>query len=252
MTAPTALLSSFDEPIDALVVGAGGGLGSAFVHALANCDNARTVHAWSRRAPHHLAKFPNVIPSVVDPLDEASLENALGEIERLTLVIIATGVLHNQSGLSPEKSTQALNPEHMLESFRINTVLPALIIKHAYPKFPRRERAMLAALSARVGSISDNRLGGWYSYRASKAALNQVIKCTAIEWGRTHPLAACIGLHPGTVDTDLSRPFQARLKRGHDVFAPDEAVTKLLSVIDGATPEQSGSVLAWDGSPVPA
>ena len=239
-------LESFPDPVDALVVGANGGLGRAFVDALIQCGNVRTVHAWSRRASLHRGQ--KLASRIVDVDDEAQLKAAVGGIDRLSLVVVATGVLHNDNGLGPEKTWRSIEPGHMAETFRVNAILPLLIAKHTLPLFPRKERALFCCLSARVGSISDNRLGGWYSYRASKAALNQSIRCLSIELRRTHPQAICIGMHPGTVDTALSRPFHKTLSAAHRLFAPKEAVGHMLRVVDGVTPDDSGSILAWDGS----
>ena len=243
-------LTSFSEPIDALIVGAQGGLGRAFVDALLGVEDVRRVHAWSRQRV--LLDHPKLHSSALDTCCEAALGSAAQEIDRLSLVIVATGVLHNADGLSPEKSWRAIEPESMAESFRINAILPALIAKVALPLMPRRARSVFCALSARVGSISDNKLGGWYSYRASKAALNQIIKCLSIELQRTHPGLICIGLHPGTVDTGLSRPFQRTLATNHHMFAPAESADQLIRVIDGATVRETGSLMAYDGSIVPA
>ncbi len=243
-------LSSFLSPIDALVVGANGGLGKAFVDALLTDPHVRSVHAWSRDAISK--QHPKLSARAIDAGDEDAVREAARHIERLTLIIIATGVLHRSDGLAPEKSWKALDPANMMESFRINTVLPAIIAKHTLPKVPRKGKSVVCALSARVGSVSDNRLGGWYSYRSSKAALNQILKCLSIELRRTHPEAVCLGLHPGTVDTGLSEPFQSSMTQGHHLFSPEESATQLLRVINQAADQQSGTILAWDGSVVPA
>ncbi|MEM6499069.1 MAG: SDR family NAD(P)-dependent oxidoreductase [Pseudomonadota bacterium] len=240
-----SLLAAFEEPVDALVVGANGGLGRAFVDALLAEVNVRTVHAWSRNQSE--SGDPRLKQATLDVGDEEQLKEAADQIERLSLIIVATGILHGPQGLFPEKSWRALAPEHMAENFRINAILPALVIKHVVPRIPRKERAVIGALSARVGSISDNRLGGWHSYRASKSALNQLIKCLSIELRRTHPEAICLALHPGTVDTGLSEPFQKSLVAGHRLFTPDESAAHLLRVMAGATTDQSGCLMAWDG-----
>lgn len=160
---------------------------------------------------------------------------------------------HSQPGTSfgPEKTWRDLSAQNMAEIYAANTIAPALIAKHFLPLLPREGRSVFAVLSARVGSISDNRLGGWYSYRASKAALNQIIKTTSIELARTRPEAICLGLHPGTVDTELSKPFQANVKDGK-LFTPQISANHLLNVIGNASTNQSGTVLAWDGTQVPA
>ncbi len=137
----------------------------------------------------------------------------------------------------------------MRRSFEINTIGPALIAKHVLPLLPRDRRAVFAVLSARVGSISDNRLGGWYSYRASKAALNQIIRCLAIELAPKRPQAICVGLHPGTVDTALSKPFQGNVADTR-LFTTDQSAAHLLNVIAALTPAQSGRVFDWAGQEI--
>ena len=243
-------LKSFESPIDALVVGAGGGLGEAFVKALLADECVCNVYAWSRRASSE--EHAKLTWQTLDIGDETQIGDAAQAINRLTLVIVTTGILHNDEGLRPEKSYKSLNIAHMTESLRINVILPALVAKHTIPKMPRKERVVFGALSARVGSISDNRLGGWYSYRAGKAALNQIIKCLSIEIRRTHTEAVCIGLHPGTVNTGLSQPFQQSMASDHKLFTPEDAADNLLHVINRTVPSQSGLVFAWDGKIIPA
>jgi NAD(P)-dependent dehydrogenase (short-subunit alcohol dehydrogenase family) len=166
------------------------------------------------------------------------------------LVLVATGVLHEASGLTPEKSWRALDGAQLARYMQVNAIGPALLAKHFLPHFPRRGRAVFAALSARVGSISDNRLGGWYGYRASKAALNMLVRTLALELGRRAPEAVCVGLHPGTVDTGLSRPFQSAVAEGR-LFSPEQSAGYLLQVIDKLTPADSGKLFAWDGAEIP-
>lgn len=161
------------------------------------------------------------------------------------LVIIATGLLH-EGDLKPEKTWRSLDPSMMKRVFEINTIGPALVAKHVLPLLPRDRRTVFAALSARVGSISDNRLGGWHSYRASKSALNQLIRCLSIELAAKRPQAICVGLHPGTVDTDLSKPYRAGVP-DDKLFAAHQAAHNLLGVLDSLTPLQSGRVYDWAG-----
>ena len=243
----TNLFSSFDEPINVLVVGANGGLGRAFVHALSKSSSVNKLHAWARS--DFVGMDSRVCLRVFDLHDEEAIIRACGSLDEVQLIIVATGVLHRADGLLPEKSYKAVQVADMLDVFKINVALPALIAKHTLPLLPRRDRAAFCCLSARVGSISDNHLGGWYSYRASKAALNQYIKTLSVEMKRTHPSAFCVGLHPGTVRTELSRPFSRAAKLGQ-VFSPEQSVANLMKVIDGVTPDQSGSLLAWDGSEI--
>jgi NAD(P)-dependent dehydrogenase (short-subunit alcohol dehydrogenase family) len=162
---------------------------------------------------------------------------------------VATGLLHDGE-LQPEKSLSSINMESMLESFRINTVGPVLLAKHFLPLMRRDARTLFAALSARVGSISDNRLGGWASYRASKAALNMLLRTAAIEHKRRRPESIIAALHPGTVDTPLSSPFQRRVPEGR-LFTPTYSVERLLEVLNSLEPPDSGGFFAWDGQPIP-
>jgi NAD(P)-dependent dehydrogenase (short-subunit alcohol dehydrogenase family) len=237
-------LSSFGRPVRALVVGASGAIGSALVDLLADCRDVESIVACSRTAHPHAS--PQVEPRTIDILDEASIATALRGIEALDLAIVATGRLHSPAGMQPEKSWRALDKATLLKSFAINTVGPALVAKHVLPLLPREGKAVFAALSARVGSISDNHLGGWYGYRASKAALNQLIRTLSIELARQHPSAVCIGLHPGTVDSALSQPFQTRVTDGK-LFTPHFDAERLFNVIDGIDASQTGQLLAWDG-----
>jgi NAD(P)-dependent dehydrogenase (short-subunit alcohol dehydrogenase family) len=233
----------------AVVFGAGGGLGQAFVAALAADPACAVVHAGARVSP---PAAPKRSPFAFDLLDEASIAEAARAIlaeGAPDLVIVATGLLHDTTQ-QPERSIRAVSAEALVRSFRINAVGPALIARHLLPGLPRDRRAIFAALSARVGSIGDNRKGGWHAYRAAKAALNQLLRTAAIELAQRHPLALCIGLHPGTVDTPMSRPFQAGLPAGQ-LLDPARSVAHLLAVLDGLTPAQSGRVFAWDGAEVP-
>ncbi len=165
------------------------------------------------------------------------------------LVIVATGILHRAS-ISPEKSMREMSANAMAEVFAINTIGPALVAKHFLPQLRRGSKSVFAALSARVGSIEDNRLGGWMSYRASKAALNMLIKTLSIEHGRRRPDSIIAGLHPGTVDTALSEPFQKNVPDGK-LFTPAQSADYLLSVIDGLKASDTGGVFAWDGARIP-
>jgi NAD(P)-dependent dehydrogenase (short-subunit alcohol dehydrogenase family) len=185
----------------------------------------------------------------VNLLDESSIAAAAASLTAahppISLVLVATGLLHsNQNG--PEKSLRELDPDWMIENFRINAVGPALVAKHFLPIMAKQGPICFAALSARVGSISDNRLGGWHSYRASKSALNMLIRNIAIEWQRKNPQSVVVGLHPGTVETALSAPFKGN--PAHERFSPARAAGDMLSVLHGLKPEQSGQIFAYDGS----
>ncbi|MBU1385904.1 MAG: SDR family NAD(P)-dependent oxidoreductase [Alphaproteobacteria bacterium] len=222
----------------AVVIGAAGGIGSALVERLRGQGAYAVVHALSRA-------------DGLDLEDEASIAAAAARIAEGPppgLILVATGVLHD--GFEPERSYRALTPEHLLRDYRVNAIGPALVAKHLLPLAPRDRRAVFAALSARVGSIGDNRLGGWHSYRASKAALNMILRNLAVELARTHPQAVIAGLHPGTVDSDLSAPFRKGVAPDR-LFTPAHSAERLLSVIAGLTPADSGGVFAWDGQRIP-
>ena len=232
----------------AAVFGASGGIGRALARALAD----RGIETW---AGSRSGSFSS------DALHEFTFdlteEETIARVARLfadappELVVVASGVLTLASGQGPERSYRQIDAAAMEEVFRINAIGPALVAKHILPLLPRDRRCVFAVLSARVGSITDNRLGGWHSYRASKAALNMLLKNLAIEVGRTHRHSVVVGLHPGTVDSALSEPFQANLPQGQ-LTAPHEAAANLLSVIDGLTPADSGKVFDWKGAVVPA
>ena len=244
---PTTHLNTFGGSLNAMVVGTGGAIGAALVDRLALCPHVSRILACSR-AP---VKNDNIKVSSrpIDILNEASIEAAVTGIERIDLALVATGRLHVVDGMQPEKSWRSLEAASLLQSFAVNAVGPALVAKHVLPRLPRTGKAVFAALSARVGSISDNRLGGWYGYRASKAALNQLIRTLSIELARQRPDAICVGLHPGTVDSPLSQPFQSGVDPDR-LFAPDFAAERLLSVIDTLDPKRSGELVAWDGSTI--
>ncbi len=223
----------------AVVVGGSGGVGAALVAALRDCPAYDEVLALGRRGSPAL-----------DLLDEASIAAAAAAVRARgapTLVFDATGFLHG-GGMEPEKSWRELDPAHLAHAFAINAIGPALLMKHFLPLLPRERRAVFATLSARVGSIGDNRLGGWYAYRASKAALNQLVRTAAVELRRGRPQAICVALHPGTVDTGLSAPFA---KSGLQVQTPAEAAARLLAVIERLGPGDSGEFFDHRGEPVP-
>jgi len=243
-------LSSFRPDANVAVIGASGGIGSSLCRALADRNAGFKVHALSRT----LAQFDQqcIRPCTIDLLDEASIAAAaeqVGKAGTLDLVIVATGMLY-QDTLQPERSMREIDGGDMLDVLRVNTVGPALIAKHFLPLMGRKDKTVFAALSARVGSIDDNRLGGWVSYRASKAALNMAIKTLAIEHARRHPQAVVVSLHPGTVATALSEPFRSRVPTAK-LFQPEVSAGHLLRVIDSLTHTDSGAFFAWDGSRIP-
>lgn len=224
----------------AVVIGGTGGIGAAMVAALEQSGAFIEVIGFSRRSD-----------PAIDLLDEESIINAANAVRarqtELRLVFDATGFLHGD-GFAPEKSLSAMTAEHISRAFAINAIGPALLMKHFLPLLPRHGRSVFATLSAKVGSIGDNALGGWYSYRASKAALNQLVHTAAIELARRKPDAICVALHPGTVDTGLSSDFA---KNGLTVRQPPEAATQLVGVLNSLTPEQTGGFYDYRGNPLP-
>ncbi|MFM9939733.1 MAG: SDR family NAD(P)-dependent oxidoreductase [Hyphomicrobiaceae bacterium] len=231
----------------ALVVGGSGGIGAAFTSLLAADARISHVTAWSRSAPN-LADN-GISTRHIDLRDESTIAAAAQDLGAVELVLIATGLLHDDD-MKPEKTWRSLDPAMMMRAFEINTIGPALIAKHVLPLLPRDRRSIFATLSARVGSIGDNRLGGWYSYRASKAALNQIIRTLSIELAVRRPHAICVGLHPGTVDTPLSKPFQAGVSADR-LAGPSIAAAHLIAVVSRLTPQDSGKVFDWKGQVVP-
>lgn len=243
-------LTPIRMPRSACVFGASGGIGRALCEALAAGGSER-IYAGSRSGvgPQGAAfqRFS------FDLLDEASIAAAAAMMraEPPEWVIVATGVLTLPDGIGPERSYKRLDPDTMAEVFARNTIGPALIAKHMLPLMPRGSAFTFAALSARVGSISDNRLGGWHSYRASKAALNMLLRNFALEMARTHPDSVIVGLHPGTVDSALSAPFQSGLAEGQ-LTTPQDAAANLIGVLAQLSPAQSGRVFDFRGEEVPA
>jgi NAD(P)-dependent dehydrogenase (short-subunit alcohol dehydrogenase family) len=232
-----------------VVFGCSGAIGHAFIKLLSKKYSGAEIHGFSRNAPQH--PCPDVNYHVIDYHDVSAIEKAALQLSQngpIDLVIVATGILHNDE-VSPEKSLKELSTENFQLLFEVNTILPALIAKYFLPKLNTEQKAIFAALSARSGSISDNQLGGWYAYRASKAALNMIIKNAAIEIGRRNKQAVIVALHPGTVDSPLSKPFQSYVPAGA-LFTADYAAEKLWEVLDNLQPEHSGKFFAWDGEEI--
>jgi NAD(P)-dependent dehydrogenase (short-subunit alcohol dehydrogenase family) len=224
----------------AVVIGGGGGIGGAMVEQLRVSNRYAEVRSLSRTS----------VPAL-DITSETSVQQAAETLLACgldpRLVFVATGFLHAPA-MPPEKSLRDLDAASMAHAFAVNTIGPALLIKHLLPLLPRHGKSVFAVLSARVGSIGDNQIGGWYSYRASKAALNQLVRTAAIELKRRRPDAICVALHPGTVATRLSDPFG---KAGLDVQTADVAAQRLLSVIDALSSAESGNFFDHHGKAVP-
>ena len=219
----------------ALIIGASGGIGSALATALT--ARGDTVVGLSRQSDPPL-----------DLGDDRSIEGAAAAIAPAApfdLIFVATGLLHG-GGVAPEKSYRSIDGAALDRLFRINATGPALVMRHFLPLLATDRRSVMALLSARVGSIGDNRLGGWVGYRASKAALNQIVRTIAIELGRTRPQAILVALHPGTVDTALSAPFQRNVAPER-LFTPATAAAHLLDVTDRLAPADSGGCFDWAG-----
>jgi NAD(P)-dependent dehydrogenase (short-subunit alcohol dehydrogenase family) len=233
----------------ACVFGASGGIGRAVALALAERNPGIDLFVGSRTASD-LAGVPGT-PFAFDLSDEASIAAAAdASPPPFDLVFVTTGVLKRDGAFDPEKSWRAINPEAMARVYAINTIGPALIGKHFLPHLARDRRSVFAAISARVGSIGDNRLGGWHSYRASKAALNMVLRTFSIELRVRNPDGIVAGLHPGTVDTNLSRPFQTNVTP-ETLFSPEQSAGHMLDVLDSLGPDDSGKLFAWDGAEIP-
>ena len=211
----------------ALILGASGGIGSALADALKPADVvtlSRSEDGFDLLSEASIAGFAESIPGPFD------------------LIIDATGALEID-GTGPEKSVAAINPEVMARQFAINAIGPALIFKHFMGHLPKDSPCMLVSLSARVGSIGDNRLGGWISYRAAKAALNQIIKTTSIELSRTHKQSICVAIHPGTVKTPLTQKYVGN----HPAVTTNEAALNILTVLSVLDVADTGGFFDWKG-----
>lgn len=255
-------MSFIDEINDAnaLIVGASQGIGLGFVKRLLQDDRIAKVYATYRQleSASELIDLTSEHPErliclSMDITDELQISECIqqlrSQINKLHLVINCVGLLHDDT-LQPEKSLRQINSENLLRYFQINSIGAVLLAKHLLPLFRHQERSVFATISAKLGSIGDNQLGGWYGYRASKAALNMLIRTTAIEYSRSCPKTLVVTLHPGTTDTRLSRPFQANVP-AEKLFSVERTVTQLLTVIEQLQEGDSGQFFSWDGSRLP-
>ena len=229
---------------DKLVVGASGGIGAAFFSELIHLNPGARVLGTSRRGGDSLL--------ALDLSDSSSIDAFVAQLSELEFspdqIIIATGLLH-QDAMGPEKSYRDLDAAWLAQVMQVNAIGPIYLLGKIVSLLDRKAKVQISLLSARVGSISDNRLGGWYGYRASKAALNMYLKTLSIELARTHKGVQILSLHPGTTDTALSKPFQARVP-ADKLFTPEFAAKSLLSVMQQAEGSGSGQFLAWDGQTI--
>ena len=243
----------YTDPIQAVIIGGNGGVGREFVRQLQDSAHVHQIVA-THRSPipvefHH----PKVTWVQVDVRDESTIESLADQIKTLNvqpnLIINCIGVLHT-SEFGPEKTWRHLNAQTMHDVFAINAFAVALLGKHLISLMPRTGRSVFASLSARVGSIEDNRLGGWYSYRASKTAHNMFVKTLSLEAMRKYPELAMVSLHPGTVETPLSEPFTKRYDP-NKLFTATRSVNELSNVIANVSAVNTGGFFAWDGQEIP-
>lgn len=244
------ILSNMSEDLNVVIVGASGGIGRVFVSQLAETPQIAKVFALSRSDA--IFAQENVVSGRLDYEDEGSIEAAAALVKEHggpDVVIVAGGLLHDECGFMPEKSLRDLNLESFQKSYVANAIGIGLVAKHFLPLMPRDRRSVFGALTGRVGSISDNGLGGWYAYRAAKAAAHMILKNAAIEIGRRNKEAVIVALHPGTVDTDLSKPFQGNVAE-KKLFTPEYSAASLLEVMGGLSPEDSGKIFDYKGEEI--
>jgi NAD(P)-dependent dehydrogenase (short-subunit alcohol dehydrogenase family) len=243
----------------ALIIGASQGIGLGFVRYLLNDASVTRLYATYRspNSGHELlaleSQHSHLHCLTLDITDEAQIARTIAKISTTTpclhLVVNCVGILH-EGDLQPEKSLRQLDRDRLLRYFEVNSVGAVLLAKHLLPLLSHSDRNIFATISAKVGSIGDNYLGGWYGYRASKAALNMFMRTVAIEYRRKRAKTIIVSLHPGTTDTQLSKPFQ-RSVPPEKLFSCERTVSQLMTVMDGLTEAQSGEFFSWDGSPLP-
>ena len=232
------------------IIGSSGAIGNAVAEILLDDDGVEAIYRFSRNDSNE--NSDRVKNLFLDIEDEQSIKDCIKNLSKdikFDLVFVATGILHNDNDIFPEKSIRDISQSKLEKVLLVNTIGPALVGKYFIPYLRKDSKSIFAFLSARVGSISDNKLGGWYSYRASKTALNQIIKNFSIEVRRSNPNAIFIGLQPGTVKSFLSKPFEKNVRPGN-LFTPEYSATKMLEVIDNLSLEETGKIYAWDGEEI--
>lgn len=246
------MLNISNDSIDAIVIGGNGGIGNALVKKLSQLNEIGSVYCCSRKKPNGLPSEANWIPFDItseNSIIEAS-QNIKRQCQNVRLIIIASGILYDKYANMPEKSLKDINADYFFEVFKINTLGPILTAKHFTSIFEKQNKTIMCILSARVGSIEDNNLGGWYSYRSSKSAVNMMAKSLSIEMKRKNGDSITALIHPGTVDTALSKPFQSSVAK-NKLFTTDKAAESILSVIGGWNNESNGGFFAWNGQKIP-
>ena len=230
------------------IIGSSGAIGNAFVEHYLKDNSIQNIFTFSRNAADHLSN--KVSSYKMDVESQESIQKAAEQIKDhiIDRVIIASGILHNES-FGPEKSIKDLNYETFAKVYSINTIGPALIGRYFIPLLNKNEKSVIAFLSARVGSISDNKLGGWYSYRSSKTALNQIVKNFSIELKRSNKNAIVLALQPGTVESNFSEPFKKNVSK-EKLFSPEYSVELLSKVIENSSEEDSGNLISYDGDTI--
>jgi len=243
-------LDSFSNNLNVVVIGASGGIGHGFIKHLTQSDKVSRIYAFSRSGTNF--DDPKILNGLLDYDDENSIETAAQQASqdgKIDVIIVATGALHVDN-IQPEKALRDIDPENFARIFHLNATGPALVAKHFLRHIQKERKSVFAALSARVGSIDDNMMGGWYAYRAAKAALNMILKNTAIETARRYKEAVIVALHPGTVDTKLSAPFSGNVKPGK-LFTTEHSTAQMLKVIDNISTDKTGLLIAYDGEVIP-
>lgn len=241
--------------LNVLIIGASGGIGLGFVKILQQYPQINQIYATYRRRESavNLLTIPQVKCLPMDLTREQEISQViatiLNEIKQLHLVINCVGILHDEK-MQPEKSLAQVNTENLLSYFQVNSIGSLLLAKHLLPLFKHEQSSIFASISAKVGSIGDNKLGGWYGYRASKAALNMFMRTSAIEYSRKSPKTIIVSLHPGTTDTQISKPFQKNVPP-EKLFTVDRTVNQLLTVINNLTIADSGEFFSYDGTKLP-